>query len=532
MMKMRWLTRFGGMVLMNGGLFAGSLLWGGVAQAAETIVFSISALEFSIAVDSLEQYAETGEIEPDLADVAAFLSDEQLMQLREVLGARVDLDPVVITQFLYSPQGEAVLSEIGELILTRKRQSGFYALRSALILAAADPDGGLTPLNVMRKFPVDGIRIDSTFAFELMGEVGRSIEATERAIAAIESQAEQQAVAVPDMAFPLDLRQGGPTPFDTQTLILNDFQRERIFSVDLYLPRNALSQPAPLVVISHGLGSDRSTFAYLARHLVSHGFAVAVPEHPGSNAAQIQALAAGISNELTPPSELLDRPLDVQFLLDHLATKYGDRLNTQRVGVIGQSFGGYTALALAGAQLNLPRLADACPDTLYALNWSLVLQCAALQLTEPLPTLQDERVVAVIAINPLTSQIFGPESLGAIALPTLLISGGADTVTPAVPEQIEPFGFLSSPERYLALLSQGTHFSTLAESDGDIPLPSAVLGPAPDIAQAYVRALGLGFFGATVAGRSELQDYLSASYAAQISDPANRLSLIDAQVAP
>ncbi|NEO84143.1 MAG: alpha/beta fold hydrolase [Spirulina sp. SIO3F2] len=523
-MKMRWLPRFLGMVIING-----SLLWGGVVQAAETIVFSISALEFSIAVDSLAHYAQTGKIKPDLSDVAAHLSDEQLTQLREVLDARVDVDPVVVSQFLYSPQGEAVLGEIGELILTRKRQSGFYALRSALILAAADPEGGLTPLNVMRKFPVDGIRIDSTFAFDLMGQVGRNIADTQVAIATIEQQAQQQAATAPDTSFPLDLRQAGSLEFEQSTLILNDLERERIFSVDLYVPRTATVQPAPLVIISHGLGSDRSTFVYLARHLASHGFAVAVPEHPGSNAAQIQALAAGTTNELTPPSELVDRPLDVQFLLDHLATKYSDRVRTQTVGVIGQSFGAYTALALAGAELNLPRLADTCPQALYTLNWSLVLQCSALKLTEPIPTLQDERVAAVVAINPLTSQIFGPEQLSAITIPVLLISGGADTVTPALPEQIQPFNLFSPPNRYLALLSQGTHFSTLAESDGDIPLPSAVLGPDPTIAQAYVRALGLGFFGSTVAGRSELQTYLSASYAAQISNTVNRLSLVEAQ---
>jgi len=41
-----------------------------------------------------------------------------------------------------------------------------------------------------------------------------------------------------------------------------------------------------VIVISHGLGSDRTSFEYLATALASY-FA-AVPEHPGSNAQQLR----------------------------------------------------------------------------------------------------------------------------------------------------------------------------------------------------------------------------------------------------
>lgn len=525
----RWL----GAVMLNLGVCLGGVFWSGTARAAETIVFSVSSLEFSIAVESLAHYAETGEIKPDFADVAVYLNDDQLQDLRQALNARIEISPVVISQFLYSPQGEAVLGQIGELILTRKRQSGFYALRAALILAAADPETGLTPLNVLRQFPVAGLRINSTLAFDLVGQLGQEIEATEAAIASIERQAQEQA-AQTATELPLDLRQSGERTFERQTLLLNDRERQRAFPADLYWPdrqsQDALAEPMPLVIISHGLGSERQTFAYLAQHLASHGIVVAVPEHPGSNAAQIQALAAGREKDLTPPSELVDRPLDIQFLLDQLAEEYGDRLNTQQVGVLGQSFGAYTALALAGAEINFAALSVACPDALLALNWSLVLQCSALRLSEPLPRLQEERVAAVIVINPLTSQIFAAEQLGAIAVPMVWVAGGADTVTPALAEQLQPFSRFNQANKYLALLAKGTHFSTLAATEGDIALPEAVLGPDPQIAHAYLRALSLGFFGPAIADRPELQPYLSPSYGAQISDPRNPLSLIVAPI--
>lgn len=524
-MKRASIIGFGGSVLLHL-----SLLWSGAAQAAETLVVNISSLEFSVEVDSLEHYAATGEIRQDFADVAAYLTDEQLQDLRKGLVARVDLDPVTVSRFLYSSQGELVLKEAGRFILSRKRQSGFYAIRAALILAAADAEYGLTPLNVMRQFPVDGIRINSARVFDLLNDAGEMLAATNTAIAAIETQS--QAARVQDAAFPRDLRQPGSNPWITELLELNDESRDRIFPVDLYLPPAIEGQKRPLVVISHGLGSDRTTFQYLAEHLASHGFAVAMPEHLGSNAAQLQALATGRARELTPPQELIDRPLDIQFLLDYLTAQYGAVIETDRVGVIGQSFGAYTALALAGAEINLAGLEATCPDADYSLNWSLVLQCAALKIEDPIPQLADDRVAAIIAINPLMSQIFGAENLEAIAQPTMLVSGADDAVTPALMEQIRPFATLTSSEKYLALLTQGTHFSTLAESENDIALPGAVLGPDPEIAQAYVRALGLSFFTTYVTGSSALKNHLSSSYTHQISNSENPLLFIDRDLPP
>jgi predicted dienelactone hydrolase len=526
-MKQWWRGVMGALVMPVGVLFPG------IAIAAETIVFNFGPLEFSIAVESLEQYAETGKIAPDFQDVASRLSDEQLAELRTVLGQRAPVDPIAISQFLYSTQGEVMLRQVGELILTRQRVSGFYALRSALILAAADQDEGLTPLNVLRKFPVKGLRVNSALVFELVSLVSRKMEATDEAIAAVQAIAEQEAIAQPTAPLPLELRNPGPFNFEIQEWQLTDPNRQREFLLTLYLPEQNLRGNAPVLVISHGLGSNRQTFAYLAEHLVSYGFAVAVPEHPGSNGEQLAALASGLAREITPPQELLDRPQDITLVLDWLTQQYGDRLNLEDVGVLGQSFGAYTVLALAGAGINQAALAAACPDSLYALNLSLVLQCAALKLPQfappaAPPSLRDERVKAAIAINPLSSEIFGPEELANIQIPTMIVSGSADTVTPALDEQILPFMALQTIERYLVLLENGTHFSALGATDEDVELPPAVLGPDPAIAQDYMRSLSTAFFGLYIAGTPNYRPYLNAAYIQALSNTAMPISIITA----
>jgi len=329
----------------------------------------------------------------------------------------------------------------------------------------------------------------------------------------------------------------GNLTYRIETFKLQDKKRRRTFPADLYLPnRKNTNRPFSLVVISHGLGSDRTSFDYLAKFLVSYGFAVAVPEHPGSNADQIKNLLEGFANDVTPPTEFLDRPLDISYLLDHLATNYSEQISTKSVGIIGQSFGAYTALALAGAELNFRALNDACQNIDKSFNVSLFLQCLALELPRngTITNFRDQRITSAIAINPLTSAVFGKKGIGKIDIPTMIVSGSADPVTPALPEQIKPFAWLNSEEKYFVLLKGGTHFSTINESGGSIPVPAKALGPDPKIAQDYIKQLSLLFFNEPRNSKSGTYSSLQApnfgclcsSYAASLTQPLMPLRLI------
>ena len=527
-----------GIALLNLGLLLTPVMISSPARSAEQIYISYGPLEFSLPIASLELYAKEGKIDRELAFYAGYLNPKQLEQLRKVLTARADVTPVAIAQFLYSRQGEIILNRLSEIIQTKARQPGFYAIRAALIKAAAHPEG-LTILNVLREFPTYGIRVDSQRGFQVVESLSDLVRQTGYAIAAVEqqaiaeaaaqnpAQASTQLLAPPRSRFSrmADLRQPGPVSYSKQSLTLNDIRRLRTFPVDLYLPQQS-GTPAPVIVISHGLGSDRETFAYLATHLASYGFAVAVPEHPGSNAQQIQALINGLANQVTPPSELTDRPLDIKFLLDELKRSFGGQLNLQQVGIVGQSFGGYTALALAGAKINYEQLQKDCAPTNESLNLSLLLQCRALELPPSPYELQDRRVKGAIAIDPVGSSIFGESQFSQIKVPLMLVAGSDDTVAPALTEQIQPFTWLTTPNKYLVLLRGGTHFSTLAESTGGIPVPPQALGPSPEVAQEYMRALSVAFFKTYIANDLDYRSYLSASYAQFISQDTLPLSLI------
>ncbi len=109
----------------------------------------------------------------------------------------------------------------------------------------------------------------------------------------------------------------------------------------------------PLVVFSHGHAGFRCASTFLTTHLASHGFVVVAPDHV--NDTMLEVLA-------TPREELgiktlqsaSDRPQDVALLVGAAiapATALGafvaPLVDPRRVGVVGHSFGGFTALVSA-----------------------------------------------------------------------------------------------------------------------------------------------------------------------------------------
>ncbi len=502
------------------------------ALSAERIIVNLGILSDSIQVSSLENYAETGEIAPDLYDFLRFVPVEQREAVRAALKAKADLGVIPIAQFLYSPQGEVLLNRLGQVIQSEAQQPGFYGIRAALILAAADPEG-VTLLNVLKKFPTPGIRISLGRSLEISRELGGLVEQSQAAIAAVQKQAQVEAAAAPPIDWNLqpDLRLLGPYTWTVQSLELQDPSRDRRFPVDLYRPQTVDGNTRfPVVVISHGLGSDRTSFVYLAQHLASYGFAVAVPEHPGSNAAQIDALLKGRSTEVSEPKEFINRPLDITYLLNALGENPAlkSNLDLNNVGVVGQSFGGYTALALGGARINLEKLQRDCANLDRSWDVSLALQCRVPIVATGQEQLQDPRVKAVMAINPVTGSVFGAEGLKSVKIPTLVMASDSDTVAPALLEQLRPFKGLEGPDRYLALMIGGTHFSTIAE--GEIPLPPTITGPDLPVAQRYVKALSLAFFRTYLENQPGAAFYLSSSYADAIEQ--GRLGLVLVQKVP
>ncbi|MBD2164705.1 alpha/beta hydrolase [Calothrix membranacea FACHB-236] len=488
--------------------------------------------EFSLSAESLEKFAKEGKIDSELSFYASRATPEQLAQLRQLLQQKFEITPVLVSQFTYSPLGEEVLKRLGELLQTDSRQNGFYAIRAALILSAADPQG-LTVVNLLRKYPSESLRLNFSEGLQIVNSLSDLVKAKDQIVALIKQQAIAQTNnATVNYAKLPDLRSPGKLPWQKTSFQFNDTARNRNLPVDLYLPQ--ASAPSPLIVISHGVASDRYAFVYLAEHLASYGFAVAVLEHPGSNAERFQLYFSGLAG---PPEaqEFINRPLDVKFVLDQLQQRdKSDRnlqgkINFQQIGAIGHSFGGYTVLALGGGKLNFEQLRRDCAPN-RTLNVSVFLQCRAYELPAQDYQLQDDRIKAVMAVNPIDSSVLGESGINQIKLPTMLIAGSQDIFAPPLSEQIYPFTWLPNPNKYLVLIENATHFSAIAEPTAEnnvLPVPEALLGPNRAPAYSYLRALSVAFFDTHLLNRTEYRPYLQPGYAQYINQAPLNLSIVE-----
>ncbi|MEO0947478.1 MAG: alpha/beta fold hydrolase [Cyanobacteria bacterium J06641_5] len=520
-------------------------------NAAEKVALSLPLLgEFDLKIESLERYAETGAVDRSLGRYLRHLEPERQEQLRDALQAKAEIDGATLYRVTNTPLGEGVLRRLGTAIRTDSRSNGYLALRAAAIDSALSPEG-LTLLNLMRRFPSPRIFIDTDTIFGIIQQFEILAAYRNAAVSAISAQAQAEATATPSLDFDAapDLRAVGP--FEPRKEILEiqapgfTLGSQEIapytYAAEVYLPDS--KRAAPLVVMSHGFASGPEYFRPLARYLASHGFAVAVPAHQGSNFDRQLSLLAGRLGNVVDPAEFVRRPRELSLLIDRFAAAntetgnwQGQILDLDRIGVVGYSLGGYTALALAGAPLNRERITTTCEDDeTPTLNLSLLLQCRALPLlpeTETLASLHDPRVKATIAVNPIGSTLFGPEGLSQIEIPMLVVSSSHDPVAAAIPEQIHPFASLGDrPTWQLALLVPGTHFSTSPDADLE-QIPLEVRGPRADLGRGYLNALSLAFLGLHIEGCQAFTPYLGAAYSQYLNQDDPELALYTISALP
>ncbi len=534
----------------------------GSAQAAERVEFGIGPIEFGISVKELENYAKQGRIGRELAPFLSSIEEKDRQYVSEFLKFKSDFSPLQISQFFDSAIGEKILTYLGDLVqsvpgsrptsavadATRRQRlttvasrsaqvvsprskrnlNGAKAIRAGLISAAADPSG-LSLLTFLRKYPAATMRLDVEKGFEITNKIDKLGRETQSVISGVEQLSLELAQSEPKIEpkAMANLAKPGVYPIKLQTEILKDSRRNRQFTADFYFPQG-LSRPAPVIVFSHGLASDRQHFAAIAKHLASHGFVAVTLEHPGSNLQKLQNLFRGLTKEVFDVSEFIDRPKDVSYVLDDLEQRFSGLANVQQAGVIGHSFGGYTALALAGATIDFDYLTKECSQGIDAANPSLLLQCEALKLPRQSYNFRDPRIGFALAINPIDASIFGPKGMAKIQIPVAIAAASEDVVASAVLEQVKPFSWMVAPERYLFVVRGVGHVADVRSfTRAFLPsiesvIPDKNIEPLKEYARTFVLAL----VQTHVSHQQNYRPYLQARYAISISQSPNQLSIL------
>ena len=510
------------------------------SEAAEKINFVYGPFLASLEVNSLDIFAKENIVNNQLAYYLnlANVDEEDQKRLREILTKKAELDPIIIARFLRTPVGESFLEQFGKIIAIPGGRNGKYAIRGAIVQAALSEEG-LSLLTFLHNFPTD-LQLNVKKVL-LAGEYLQILERGTNALVAETKKLSAEAIENQNYDFAQlpDLRQPGQYGVSPrQTLQLVDEKRQREYYVHLYLPEIWREGKTPVVIMSHGLASQPEDFAQKAQHLASYGYVVALPQHPGSDYQYVQDFKEGYRRRVFELNEFIDRPKDISYLLDELEklnqTQFNRRLDLDNVGIFGHSFGGYTALALAGATIDFEKLAKSCNRKVWAPNVSLLLQCQALDLPRQEYNWRDQRIKSVLTLNTVASSIFGPKGLNKVQIPVMFVAGTRDPATPAGLEQLRPFVWVSSQDKFFALLEGQAHVNT-SQLDASSKalfdsIPNLEL-PDQSIFNRYARGFLVAFFENYPLNNPEFRPYFSSAYAQYLSEQPSPIYLLDKEAA-
>jgi predicted dienelactone hydrolase len=261
----------------------------------------------------------------------------------------------------------------------------------------------------------------------------------------------------------------------------------------------------PLLVYSHGQPGSRLQTLYLLEHLASQGFVVAGVDHTGSIYADVtqQSYATG----------LVDRPLDILAAIG-TAGKAISSADQNNVGLLGYSYGGYSALSAAGIGLDGANLRAYCQRSNNEGPCFLLPFFASLETARGPNTKPDPRVKAVFVMAPYGAPWLSPKALEAMRVPLFVGIGSEDRVATPNRDALEVYKRSGSSAKYLLTL-EGARHNPWVVCPPDIKVNAQDFErcsePAWDhaVSHALTQHFATAFFGLHLQGKTALESYLT-----------------------
>ena len=273
-----------------------------------------------------------------------------------------------------------------------------------------------------------------------------------------------------------------------QTIVYTDSIRNRIIKTEIWYPTNEIDSAfekktdlpfilsptirnasfikhtVPLVLLSHGTGGNRFGLAWLAIALAKQGYIVVAPDHWGNT----------FDNKIHEYFvRYWERPLDISFLITHILSEksLSQYVDKEKIGVAGFSFGGYTSLALAGAELNCNLLKTISKTEQGKKEFNIPELGDLRKLIDNIPcdniqnSFKDIRIKAFVALSPALGLGFeNIEQTKNINSPILIIGAENDQIAP-IKTNAENYNKLIPNSMFIKLEGEVGHYIFLNEGN-------------------------------------------------------------------
>lgn len=216
----------------------------------------------------------------------------------------------------------------------------------------------------------------------------------------------------------------------------------------------------PLIVVSHGYVGSRLLLTYLTENLASKGYIVVAIDHKESTFRDAGAFT----------STLLNRAQDIHFVVKEMCNvePFRAQMDTENIGIIGYSMGGYGALNVGGAGYSegLGKFFGQMTGGSKAID---VLKNG----NEAHTNAFNPKIKAIVAFAPwgMSRGIWDKEGLLGLKVPTFFIAGSEDDISGYENGIKAIFTGATNVERYLLTYANARH--NIAPN----PPPSESLAP-------------------------------------------------------
>lgn len=229
-----------------------------------------------------------------------------------------------------------------------------------------------------------------------------------------------------------------------------------------------------LILLSHGTSGTELNHHNLGTRLARDGYLVAAVRHPGDNWQDRSLVTSG--------RYFSERPLQLSRALDALlaSPEWGKRIPTERIGAVGHSAGGYSVLALAGAQADRQRSSQHCrtvqDDPGYCSlakgpggETPAAASASTAAADAPPVAVADRRIRAVVALAPM-AVVFTAESLAAIRVPVRVFTAEHDAVLNG--KYHGQYAIANMPRALASTVAGAGHFAFMAQPTFPLPSPA------------------------------------------------------------
>lgn len=303
-------------------------------------------------------------------------------------------------------------------------------------------------------------------------------------------------IAVPGRDRPVTLNIWYPAADDGEAGLLG--QNALFYGAWVREGATPLPGKRPVLLLSHGSGGNAARLSWLAAPLASQGMIVIGPDHPGTTSGDSDPFQT---------VKIWERPEDLSAALDLILTAppAGLTADPDRVGALGFSLGGASALALTGMRYSKGGFIDYCAANAGELDCGWMTEAGVdfttIDQTRYEADLSDPRVGTAIAVDPALSPAAQSDAITGFSRPALIVNLGAEETLPAG-LQSAPLAKAMPGAEYHAVPG-AKHFSFLPEcstlgkiviglAGEDSICSDSGLRPRPEV-QAEILALVSGF---------------------------------------